>query len=103
VNDQDEDRPVLDDVTPLQWDPQAEASYEAAIEAINQNIGGLSALIFKERQKDRPDENRIDSLLRTQERWSRESASLRLGYAARPVDTRPKRDLLPPGGELRAT
>jgi len=101
VNNEDEDRPLLDDVTPVQWDPQAEASYEAAIEAISQKIGGLSALIFEERQKDQPDQDRIDSLLRRQESWSSESASLRLGDAARAAETRPERDLLPPDGELR--
>lgn len=91
VNDENEDRPLLgenedppllDDVTPIQWDPQAEASYEAAIEAINQQIAELSELIFDERQKDQPDQDRIDSLLRSQEQWSTRSASLRVGDAA---------------------
>jgi hypothetical protein len=31
-------------MTSVQWDPQAEASCEAAIEAISRKIGGLSAL-----------------------------------------------------------
>lgn len=80
--DENEDQPLLEYVTPAQWDPQADASYEAAIEAINQQIAELSELIFDERHKDQPDQARIDSLLRSQEQWSTRSTSLRLGEAA---------------------
>jgi hypothetical protein len=56
MSNEDQDRSVLDDVTSAPWDPQAEASYEAAMEAINRVIGRLSALIFEEEQQDRPDQ-----------------------------------------------
>ena len=102
MNNEDEDRPVLADVTPVQWDhPRAEASYEAAMEAISQVIGRLSALIFEEEHKDRPDQDRVGSLLGQQERWSRESASLRLGDAAQIAGIRRECARLLSGDTLR--
>jgi hypothetical protein len=40
ANNEDENQPLLDDTTSVQWDPQA----EAALEAISRKIGRLSAL-----------------------------------------------------------
>jgi hypothetical protein len=100
VNDENENRPVLDDVTPVQWDPRAEVSYELAIEEISQEIRGLSALIFEEREKRHPDQHRIDTLLKQQKFWSSESVSLRLGDAARPAETHRERDLVRPDDGL---
>jgi hypothetical protein len=88
MSTEDEDHSVLDEVTPVEWDPQAEASYEAAMEGINQVIGRLSALIDGEERRDRPDQGRIDSLLQQQARWSSASARLRPADAQRIADIR---------------
>jgi hypothetical protein len=88
ISSENEDPSVLDDVTPTEWDPQAEASYEAAMEGISRVIGRLSALIAEEERGDRPDQGRIDSLLEQQARWSSASARLRTGDAQRIAEIR---------------
>jgi hypothetical protein len=79
---------VLDDVTPVGWDAQAEVSYEAAIDGIHRVIGRLSALIADEERRDSPDQDRIDALTRQQTHGSHVHRDLRPGDRQRVAEVR---------------
>lgn len=79
---------MLRDVTPAEWDPEAEAAREAAMEGINRVVGRISARLSEEEHQDQPDPGQVASLLEQQAHWARVSGGLHHASAQRIAEIR---------------